>query len=76
MNHEVEKNEIDCTQGLRETVVKMQLELEAMGRANMVLAAYAAKHLREDIKQGMDIGLKDLRILLDAVGVYIDEIAK
>lgn len=51
---------------------KLMAENEQMRADNMVLAAYAAKHIREDIKKGMDIGIQDLRILLNAVGMYID----
>lgn len=51
---------------------KMMADNEQLQKDNMVLAAYAARHLREDIKAGMDIGIQDLRILLNAVGMYID----
>lgn len=56
----------------RETIAKMVVELEAARCDNMMLAIYAAKKLKEDLKQGMDIGLQDLRILLNAIGQYIE----
>lgn len=59
-------------ENLFETANKLAVENEALRADNMVLAAYAARHLREDIKAGMDIGIQDLRILLNAVGMYID----
>lgn len=46
--------------------------MEKLSMDCMVLAAYAAKHLEEDIRHGMEIGVQDLRILLNTVGTYID----
>ena len=37
----------------------------------IILASYAAKHLQEDIKQGIDIKISDLRILLNAIDKYL-----
>lgn len=54
------------------TIMKLEEELRIMGNDNMVLAAYAARHLRHDIKNGIDIGIRDLRILLDAVSRFVD----
>lgn len=47
-------------------------QLEKLGMDCMVLASYAAKHLKEDIAHGMEISIQDLRILLNTVGTYID----
>lgn len=67
------KNENTSMENPQMTILKLEEEMRLMGQDNMVLAAYAARHLREDIKAGMDIGIRDLRILLDAVGKYVDE---
>ena len=45
--------------------------VEQLRLHNMVLAAYAAKHLQDDIRNGMDIKLGDLLILLNAVAPYL-----
>lgn len=47
-------------------------QMEKLSMDCMVLAAYAAKHLEEDIRHGMEIGVQELRILLNTVGTYID----
>lgn len=48
-------------------------ETEKLRSDNMILAAYAKKHLSEDIKNGMDIGIWDLRILLNACAEYFHD---
>lgn len=48
-------------------------ETEKLRSDNMILAAYAKKHLSEDIKNGMDIGIWDLRILLNACAEYFQD---
>ena len=47
-------------------------EVARMHEDCKVLAAYATMHLVEDVKAGMDIRLQDLRILLNAVGMYVE----
>lgn len=47
-------------------------EVARMHEDCRILAIYAAKHLVEDVKAGMDIRLQDLRILLNAVGMYVE----
>lgn len=69
---EQKMEELPDMETVRKLGSPMLKENEQLRADNMVLAAYAAKHIREDIKKGMDIGIQDLRILLNAVGMYID----
>lgn len=53
-------------------LIQARRQMDKLNVDCMVLAAYAAKHLEEDIRHGMEIGVRDLQILLNAVGAYID----